>query len=255
MAFEHSIARYRKLYAKLLRLYPKSHRERFGEGMEQTFNDLCRERQKAGSGLFGFALWMYAETSAGIFREHSASFIMRNKNIIWIALAVASLLLIPLLGGADWDETDYIVAGGLLFGTGVAFELVARNARTRSYRFAVAIALGAALLLTWINLAVGVIGNENNPANLMYFGVLAIGFLGAIIARFKPQGMARAMFATAIAQALVPVLALIIWRPPINMGVMLVFGLNAFFVALFVGSALLFRHAASKQPTEIIKSL
>src|SRR4029077_16900076 len=36
-------ARYRNLYAKLLRLYPKPYRERFGEEMEQTFNDICRE--------------------------------------------------------------------------------------------------------------------------------------------------------------------------------------------------------------------
>ena len=246
MPIKDSIARYRKLYAKLLRCYPKSHRERFGEGMEQTFSDLCRERQKAGPGLFTFALWMYAETSAGIIREHSTSFIMRNKNIIWIALAVACVLLIPFLTGAPWDETDYIVAGVLLFGTGVAFELVARNARTRSYRFATAIALGTALLLTWINLAVGIIGNENNPANLMYFGVVAVGFVGAVIARFKPHGMSRALFATATAQALVPVIALMIWKPPITMGVVLVFGLNAFFVMLFIGSALLFRHAARK---------
>ena len=63
-------ARYRNLYAKLLHLYPKPYRERFGEEMEQTFNDLCRERRKAGDGLFGFVLWVFAETSAGIIREN-----------------------------------------------------------------------------------------------------------------------------------------------------------------------------------------
>jgi len=50
MANEHATARYRKIYAKLLRLYPKPYRERFGEGMEQTFNDLCRKRKEAGEG-------------------------------------------------------------------------------------------------------------------------------------------------------------------------------------------------------------
>ncbi len=54
MAYEHPIARYRKLYLKLLRFYPKSYRERFEEGMEQTFNDLCRELAKAERGLFNF---------------------------------------------------------------------------------------------------------------------------------------------------------------------------------------------------------
>ena len=65
-------ARYRNLYAKLLHLYPKPYRERFGEGMEQTFNDLCRERGKAGKGLFGLVLWVFAETSARIIKENLA---------------------------------------------------------------------------------------------------------------------------------------------------------------------------------------
>jgi hypothetical protein len=56
MANEHATARYRKLYAKLLRLYSKPYHERFGEGMTQAFNDLCRERKEAGKGLFVFAL-------------------------------------------------------------------------------------------------------------------------------------------------------------------------------------------------------
>ena len=67
MAYEHAIAGYRKLYAKLLRFYPQSYRERFGEGMEQTFNDLCREQVKAERGLFSFALWMFLRNIGGSF--------------------------------------------------------------------------------------------------------------------------------------------------------------------------------------------
>ena len=58
--------------------------------------------------------------------------------------------------------------------------------------------------------------------------------------------MARALFAMALAQALVPVIALIIWPPAVTSwapGVVQVFGLNAIFVMLFVGSAMLFRRA------------
>ena len=57
------------LYKKLIRLYPRTFRERLGESMEQTFNDLCRERQTKG-GWFGFVLWTFVETAGGIFREH-----------------------------------------------------------------------------------------------------------------------------------------------------------------------------------------
>jgi hypothetical protein len=73
MASEPSMRRYRKWYAKLLCYYPKDYRERFGEPMQQTFNDLCRERRR---GLFGFVLWMFAETAAGIIRENARN-IMR----------------------------------------------------------------------------------------------------------------------------------------------------------------------------------
>lgn len=63
MAFEDSIRRYRHWYAQLLRLYSKPYYARFGEGMEQTFNDLLRERAEEERGVLGCALWMFAETS------------------------------------------------------------------------------------------------------------------------------------------------------------------------------------------------
>jgi peptidoglycan/LPS O-acetylase OafA/YrhL len=120
--------------------------------------------------------------------------------------------------------------------------------KNRTYRSAVAVALAAAVILAWLSLGVGVIGADGDPANLMYFGVLAIGIIGATIARFQPDGMARALFATAIAQALVVVIALVAGlgypaSPPLEILI-----LNGFFIALFVGSALLFRNAARAKP-------
>jgi hypothetical protein len=71
------------------------------------------------------------------------------------------------------------------------------------------------------------------------------------MARFQPKGMARALFATAFAQALVLAIVLIIRDPqvtPWSAAVVRGFGLNAFFLILFVGSALLFRKAARGEP-------
>jgi hypothetical protein len=256
MADDHTTTRYRKLYARLLRLYPQPYRERFAESMEQTFNDLCRERAEAGEGLGGFVLWVFVETSAGVIRENGRFIMMPNKNIIRIALATAILLLVPLLGnhfidGWNWDLFDFAFMGALLFGTGLTFELVARKGGTIAYRAAVGIACAAGLLLVWINAAVGIIGDED-LANAMYFGVLAVGFISASIARFQPRGMSRALFATAVAQALVPLIAMI-WVPAIDFspGVVAVLGVNAFFVALWLTSAWLFRKAAPKQPPAV----
>ena len=79
----------------------------------------------------------------------------------------------------------------------------------------------------------------------MYFGVLAVGIIGTIIARFQPHGMAPALFATALAQALVAVIAVIAGKHQSSVSsVSEILILNGFFVALFIGSALLFRYAA-----------
>jgi hypothetical protein len=113
-----------------------------------------------------------------------------------------------------------------------------------TYRFAVGLALTAAFLIVWLNAAAGLIGIEDDdPANLLYAGVLAIGFVGAVIARFQPRGMARALRATALAQALVGAIALGL---PNTAGSVQILILHGVFVALFAGAALLLRYAARK---------
>ena len=113
-----------------------------------------------------------------------------------------------------------------------------------AYRFAAALSLVAALLIVWLNVAAGLIGIEDDdPANLLYVGVLAIGFIGAIIARFQPWGMARALFTTALAQALVGAIAL---KLPNTAGSLQIVIVHGVFVALFPGAALLLRYAARK---------
>jgi hypothetical protein len=174
------------------------------------------------------------------------------RTVPWVIAAF--LLLLPLVAmqftdEVVWDETDFAVIAAMLFGACGAFELAARTTANTAYRAAVGVALVAAFLLIWINLAVGIIGSEDNPANLMYGGVLAVGIIGAVIGRFEPHGMVCALVAMALAQALVAVLALIFrwgshgenWPPVIVV-------LNGFFAALWLGSAWLFRRAAWERP-------
>ena len=132
---------------------------------------------------------------------------------------------------------------------------MAEKGSPTAYRAAVAIACVTGFVLVWINAAAGIIGD--GPVNLLYLGVLAVGFVGAFVARFQPRGLALALFVTAVAQMLVPVIALVIWKagwqgllihpdsphPPFHPGIAPVFGLNAVFAVLWVVSALLFRRA------------
>jgi hypothetical protein len=64
------------------------------------------------------------------------------------------------------------------------------------YRSAVGLALAVAFILVTLIGAVGVTGVEGDPFDMMYFGVLTVGIIGAIISRLQPHGMARALFAT-----------------------------------------------------------
>jgi len=173
-----------------------------------------------------------------------------KADIVQVVLATGLLLLVPLVAmqvseEVNWSPADFLFAGVLLVATGLAFKLAAKRTNQIRYRAAFAVAIIAALLLVWLNLAVGLIGSEENPANLMYFGVLAVQIIGSLAARFQYRGMARAMFATALAQALVAVIALIFgMQHDSGSSVAGILILNGLFVALFGLSALLFRQRA-----------
>jgi hypothetical protein len=119
------------------------------------------------------------------------------------------------------------------------------HSREGAYRSAVALALATALFLVWGVLALGVIGVEGDPADRMYIGVLAVGIIGSVIARFRPHGMTRALAATAIAVGVVAVIALLLGKhesPVTSVGELV--GLNVMFAAMFLGSSWLFHRSA-----------
>jgi len=136
---------------------------------------------------------------------------------------------------------------GLLIVVVTLVFLIIRMRRNTTYRFAVGVALLAAFLILWVNLAVGIIGEPDDIANLMYVGVLAVGVVGAFITRFHPSGMTRTLFAMALAQVLVAVItALAGLGAPVTPALsLLVF--NGILISLWVGSAKLFRKAAREQ--------
>jgi hypothetical protein len=175
------------------------------------------------------------------------------RSAVRIVLAAAFILLLPLLAmqitnEVAWTLSDFVVAGALLVGAGLMYELAARKAGNTAYRAAVGVAVLAVLLLAWVSLAVGIIGVEGDPADLMYIGVVAVGIIGGLIARFQPYRMARALFATAIAQVIVVVIALIAGKHhSAESSLSQILGVNSVFVVLFLGSALLFRYSGRGQ--------
>ncbi len=130
------------------------------------------------------------------------------------------------------------------------------NPGNLSYKLAVALALITAFLLIWVNLAVGIIGSEDNGANLMFVVILFIGLIGAINVRFQSLGMSYVMLIMVLAHVIVAVIELIfqfgsqgpIW--PFD-----IIGASSIFVILWFTSALLFRRAAQIQHIESMQSV
>jgi hypothetical protein len=177
----------------------------------------------------------------------------RSRLVVW-AIVAASILAIPVAmqftDEVQWNEA--IAYGVILLAAGGGYELWHwLKTRSSTYRLAFGLGLAGALLLGWANGAVGIIGSEDNPANLMYGAVFAVGLLGSLMTRFRPRGMALTLFAAAVVQVIVPVVAFFIWPAKASWGeagVIGVFIINLIFAALFVVSALLFRRAANGQP-------
>lgn len=156
--------------------------------------------------------------------------------------AAAGLILLPLVAmqftqEVDWGPEDFAFAIMMVAGVGVTYELAVRTTGNRAYRAGVGVALAAAFVQVWVNAAVGIIGSEDNPVNWLFDAVPAVGVVGALIARFRPAGLARAMAATAVAQVLVAVAAF-------AAGFGFTGPITVFFTGLWLISAWLFRKAA-----------
>ena len=90
---------------------------------------------------------------------------MKNKRLIGIVIAVVCLLFVPLIAirftnEVNWSPFDFVVAGVLLLGTGLACEFVLRVVKRTQYRIALCAAILLMLFVVWAELAVGLIGTR-----------------------------------------------------------------------------------------------
>lgn len=165
----------------------------------------------------------------------------RLRIAIWVL--AAGLFLLPLVAmqftdEVNWTAFDFVFWGVLLLIAGGVYELGTRLSPNRWYRAGFGVAVVTGFLVVWVNAAVGMIGDDN-PYNLLFLGAMGVGAAGALIAWFRPAGMARALYATAAAHGLVSVVALVAgWD-------MLGAVLSLCFVLPWLLSAGLFRKAAN----------
>jgi len=121
----------------------------------------------------------------------------------------------------------------------MAYALIARRMGAWSYKAGVGIALAAGFALGWSNMVQ--VADSGHPENLAYHSVLAVGIVGALLARLRARGLAYTLFAMAVTLALIAVV-LPSGAPP-DMARRMAIG-HGVFVVLFAASGLLFRHAS-----------
>ncbi len=170
--------------------------------------------------------------------------IRRLRPLAWggaVALLIAPWVAMRFTPYVAWTGSDFALFGAMLLTGCVAFEIAARAARAPAYLAASVIALGAAFLLVWANLAVGIVGEPAHPANLAFMAIPLAGIAGALIARRRPRGMAITLTVMAVLQVVAAGLAF--WTAvQAPRGFLL--GFTAAYVAVWLLCAALFRKAA-----------
>lgn len=171
--------------------------------------------------------------------------VRRLRPLAWggaVALLIAPWVAMRFTSDVAWTGSDFALFGAMLLTGCIAFETAARAARSLAYLGASVIALGAAFLLVWANLAVGIVGEPAHPANLAFMAIPLAGIAGALLARRQPRGMAITLAVMAALQVMAAGLAF--WTAvQAPRGFLL--GFTATYVAVWLVCAALFRKAAA----------
>jgi len=173
----------------------------------------------------------------------------------------AALVLLPLVAmrltdEVKWTGGDFVFAIVLIGSVGVALELAVRMTSNRLCRAGAALALGAAFAMMWINGAVSILGDDASRAKPLFLIVTIVAIGGAALARLRPAGMARAMAATAAAQAAIPLIAQLAGigvgaGPDVAKAALLTTG----FVALWLAAGWLFARAEQGLPKQPVQDV
>lgn len=89
---------------------------------------------------------------------------IKRKRLVLI-MGIASLLLaLPLIAmqfsdEVDWSGGDFLMAGGMLYGSGLLIEMILRKLRATTWRIVLSFGVVLVLLILWIEMAVGVFGS------------------------------------------------------------------------------------------------
>ncbi len=158
--------------------------------------------------------------------------------------AAAALLALPAIAmqftdEVDWTAGDFVAAAVLLGLLGAGLEWALRTARNWPRFLGLALAVFTAFFTVWSNLAVGILGDEDNPVNLLFFVAILIALVAGGFARFRSSAMARILAVLAAGQFAIGIVAAVTAdRTYVEWGVLVLFA------GLWSVAALLLRRAS-----------
>jgi len=168
------------------------------------------------------------------------------QTILAVAAVTLGLLVIPFTASfitseMQWTLSDYILAWVMFFVAGLSYALVSRLSSDYRYRAAVGLAAFTGLFMVWSNLAVGIVGNEDNPFNLVYFILIMIGLVAAFWVRFDARGLSRVALGMCFLLAAIAVYAVFSGMQDIpESSTSQIIGVHMFFITPLLISAILF---------------
>lgn len=164
-----------------------------------------------------------------------------------LALLLTPLVMMQINHEWHWTIGSFLLAGSVIAGAGLIYELAEKASESRAYRAGVAVALLASFLTVWTTIV------RDNSNGIGFLLLIMTAVVGAFSAWFEPAGMSRTMFGVAIIQVLL--LVAIATAPSTAGSPDVLFRAllsGGFFTALWLTSAAFFRFAAKedrKTPT------
>jgi hypothetical protein len=120
------------------------------------------------------------------------------------ACVIAALLSLPAILRFPWTASDFLVMGVLLASVGLTIDQVVRLAGSVPSRLGSIVALLAAFLTVWANMAVGMIG-DGLGYNLLFLLPPLVALGGAPLVRLAPRHMVRLCVVAAALQVIIAV--------------------------------------------------
>lgn len=160
---------------------------------------------------------------------------------------LAALLILPAIAmrfspEVDWTAFDFVFAGIILAALGIGGEIALRVGRNAPHRSGIGIAALGSFLTVWINGAVGMLGSEDEPTNLVFIALVGVAIVASLLVWFRPSIMRWIMAALSAGQFAVGIAAGL-WTMP---GHAIEWGVLSFFALIWSASAACF-HAANQR--------